>query len=297
MKENDRLGYFEQLFIKRKAEKDAINQCFIYIHTRENKDQLMKYDEIGFVPLNVQYKANVVARFIRFFKSIGKEIRSNETNPYNYMKSSNQNSKKLDSYFALSQYLLTEVASFVSKRDYSLSNDKVDVYLINRKGKKKKKRLKMGRALSLLDLHVNELKAVQKNIYNSFLENQKELNIKYEKAKEGNYLHKIKLYENIKQKSKVETDTNIDNLEVKINFLYSEKQRILKEKQAELLSRRSRIFLRIRYYLECANHVNPNIGIMLYNEDDLNYYTGLDFNVLNTKCMEELKNIETKVRK
>ena len=47
MKENDRLGYFEQLFIKRKAEKDAINQCFIYIHPRENKDQLMKYDEIG----------------------------------------------------------------------------------------------------------------------------------------------------------------------------------------------------------------------------------------------------------
>lgn len=292
MKENDKLGHLEQLLIKRKARNDVINKCFKYIEPREDMNQLVKYDEIGLVPVDIQVKVNFITRYIRFFKSIVKEFHSNKTYPYEHMHLVDYDNKNSITYFAISQYVLTETAKFVSKRDSSLSKDKMTVYLFNGKGKRKKKFLRLRKALSLIDSCINELQFQQNNIMNNFCNKQDELKMKHEYAKKNNYLHKVRLYENVLQKIYEEKELELNNLELKINNLKSEKLRILKEKQLELQSKRSRTFLRIRYYYECANGVNPNIGIMLYNEDDLSYYAGLDFEVLNANCMRQLQNIE-----
>lgn len=81
-------------------------------------------------------------------------------------------------------------------------------------------------------------------------------------------------------------------IDKEINALYSEEKRILHLKQLELEHKRSHTFLRIQHYYESANRLNSNISIMLYNEDDLFRYTGLDFKALNDSFLERLKTVE-----
>lgn len=217
------LNFIEKKLIQRKAQQDAINQCFVDVQNKQNE--------------------------------------------------------------TLSPFILREVSAFTSKRDNYLANHRVIALFPNRKGRLRRQYKKMSYALSTLNSRINGLD------YEIYCQKQKidQEQHKYEeminKAYQKNLFHKAKLYENRWLLMNEQMTELINQKQTLKKALYAEQKRLIEQARFVLQAKRSKVLLKIRYYCESAKMINPDISLMLFDEEAINKM-GLDFHLFNKDCFK-----------
>ena len=105
------------------------------------------------------------------------------------------------------------------------------------------------------------------------------------KAYQKNLFHKAKLYENRWLLMNEQMTELINQKQTLKKALYAEQKRLIEQARFVLQAKRSKVLLKIRYYCESAKMINPDISLMLFDEEAINKM-GLDFHLFNKDCFK-----------
>lgn len=205
MKHKNELDFFEKIYIRKKAKHDVLNKCFRYILFNDDMNQLVKYDEVSTVPINVKQRVNFMIRLIRSLRKIMGEFHSDKINSYDQICLNDEKGTE-ETYFVVSQFIMTEIVKFIAKRDYILSNSYIIVFFPG--DKRKRIRIKrVAKAVTLIESEINKLKKCKEDTERQFNSEFYELETKMNVSQEKKYAHKVSLYRSLMIKNQEKNKT------------------------------------------------------------------------------------------
>lgn len=252
------LNFFERVYIFKKGHYDAKNKLFLDINT-----------------------GNVV-----------EDSNSGEF----YKKYSDPDVNNGDQYLmAVSHFLLTESQRYVSIRNHYLAFKLCTYQIYADNFDKKRKISSISKAIPKLSAQIKWFEAYCENFEekaNAEIAKYKEILDEYEKK---NYPHKVKAYEQKQAACSKCLSEQLAKANQIIEILKNERERLIRQAQMQLLSIRSKRYLRLRYYYEVANRVNPNIPLLSIAEENLSgvqiFDDVLDFEVLNKDILRYIDEV------
>lgn len=203
-----------------------------------------------------------------------------------YKKYSDPDENDDDHYLvAVSHFLLTESQRYVSIRNHYLAFKLCTYQTYADNFDKKIKINSVSKAIPRLSAQIKWFEVYCEDFEeksNAEIEKYKELLNEYEKK---NYPHKVKAYEQKQAACSKRLSEQLEKANQIIETLKNERERLIRQSQMQMLSIRSKRYLRLRYYYEVANRFNPNIPLLSIAEENLSGFQVfddvLDFEVLN----------------